>query len=1085
MKYDFEMELDERTSVGKIVAHIKDGSNILEFGPGNGRMTRYLMDEKKCEVSIVELDKELYEFVKEFSKDAFYGNIEDYDWTNYFDGQEFDYVIFADVLEHLMNPQKALEMVKPFLKETGEILITFPNIAHNSVLIDLFNNKMNWNDYGLLDKTHKSFYTQSGFVKLFSELDLFISKEDFTINQVGYNEIDSHYEDLPVATRAGFKARPFGEVYQYFYALAKKEVEHPIRTIPENSSYLKEFIVLYECTDREEEFSLSINNNTGVNKQFELNVPEDIVRLKIFPSKQGVIVDLAMTVENQLVEYDVTNAVYVREGQYFFFNDNEVPIVEITGQNIAGKTVNVNINYLYEGEFSENIHNLIDYTIQQRDSLKLAQIELEEVKERLKVVENELSDHKDIVTAVKRNYKELSNETKWNKQTRKKEFIFRESTEEELESIVSLNIDDVARDNEKGTTIIRGWGYDKQHHEPLKLSLEANEAMYYRVSSEYRRDVIDMFELPGQYDFGFTIEVYDEVVRPNYHLTITTADDKKAGVLATVFGVEPNESMIERSFNSIRSRGLIGSAKWYFRRKKEISEPVEDVDQILKEIAAFSFNPLISVAVPVYNVEEKWLEACVSSLQNQYYENWELCLADDASPKSYIRPLLEEYMAKDPRIKVVFREKNGHISEATNSALEIASGDYVGFMDNDDELAPKALYEIVKALNEDQTIDFFYTDEDKITENGKRFNAFYKSNWNPELLLNHNYITHFVVVRKDLLNEIGGLNTEFNGSQDYDFVLRATEKANNIVHIPGIMYHWRAIESSTALNPESKNYAYVAGQRAVKAAVDRRGLDAIVDIGEFYGSYKINYIYKNIPKVSIVVFNENKKLNDSIKRLLQKTEYSDFEIILAAKNRSHLNIHDDKIHYIDSDSINELVSNANGEFIVLFNQDLEPISTSWLKELMNFAQKDNVGLATAKILDERYRVVNVGVSLEENRKKIVYPEQGTPGKSIGYYYRIALPRNIQAATEDCMIFRKADFEKVSGLTEGFDSGVMGIDFSLKIKNKLAKEVVYCSYSNMKIHEIPKKLDASKVFGELRTNWSSAELEDPYRNPMHN
>ncbi|NSS18000.1 glycosyltransferase, partial [Enterococcus faecalis] len=226
----------------------------------------------------------------------------------------------------------------------------------------------------------------------------------------------------------------------------------------------------------------------------------------------------------------------------------------------------------------------------------------------------------------------------------------------------------------------------------------------------------------------------------------------------------------------------------------------------------------------------------------------------------HIKPMLEKYKELDQRIKVIYREENGHISEATNSALSIATGDFIGFMDNDDELAPQALYEVVKALNTDPTIDFLYTDEDKITENGRRFNAFYKSDWNPELILNHNYITHFVVVKRDLLEKVGGLNSAYNGAQDYDFVLRATEQAMKIKHIPGMMYHWRAIESSTALNPESKGYAYVAGQKAVQAATERRGLKAQVEIAEFYGSYKINYLYDHVPMVSLIITNDTENM---------------------------------------------------------------------------------------------------------------------------------------------------------------------------------------------------------------------------------
>ena len=230
------------------------------------------------------------------------------------------------------------------------------------------------------------------------------------------------------------------------------------------------------------------------------------------------------------------------------------------------------------------------------------------------------------------------------------------------------------------------------------------------------------------------------------------------------------------------------------------------------------------MVVPVYNVDEKWLRACVDSLKNQLYSNWELCLADDASPKAHIKPLLQELAAEDERIKVVLREKNGHISEATNSAIEVATGEYIGFLDNDDILADTALLAVVSALNEDQNREFIYTDEDKLSMSGKRLIHFFKPNWNETLLLGHNYITHFVVVKRSIIEAIGGLRTEFNGSQDYDFVLRATEAAKEIYHIPNILYHWRTIETSVAMDPQSKEYAYVAGQNALQAALDRRNL---------------------------------------------------------------------------------------------------------------------------------------------------------------------------------------------------------------------------------------------------------------------
>lgn len=1048
MKYDFEMETDESTSVGKIVAQIKENSDVLEFGPGNGRMTSYLMEEKQCNVSIVELDKELYDHVSQFSTDAFYGNIDENDWVDYFAGKKFDYIIFADVLEHLMNPKNALAKVKPFLKEHGQILITFPNLAHNSVLIELFNNRLDWKETGLLDGTHKSFYLQDGFEKLFSELDLHIAKEDFTFNQVGYNEIDVTYEDLPVEVRAAFKARPYGEVYQYFFALSAEPVANPVRVVPENSSHVKNIHFLFDCgEENQKEFDIEINNILPETKSFTIDVPDDIEILKIFPSLTGTIIDCTLTIDGELVPVSATNAILVKE-QHYFFTDTQVPVMEISDKVIAGKTLQMDINYIFEGNYSPIEHELIDSLLEKNG----------------------------VIAA----------EKKENVSVRKREMIgkYKRLTISKFERLISLNIDDIARDGDQKISVIRGWAYDKEKKMPLNISLESDgEELAYSVETEYRRDVIDMFELEGDQDYGFVIEIKDTIEQPSYTLNIDTALGRKIQYLVEKPNMVQPGSKVQRAVRSIQSRGLMGSVKWYFKRQEQVEAPV-DVDAVLAEIKTFSFQPKISVAVPVYNVEEKWLAACVSSLQNQYYENWELCLADDASPSPHIKPLLEKYMELDTRIKVIYREKNGHISEATNSALEIATGDFIGFMDNDDELAPQALYEVVKALNEDQSIDFVYTDEDKITENGKRFNAFYKSNWNPELILNHNYITHFVVVKRSLLDQIGGLNTEFNGSQDYDFVLRATEKAKNIKHISGMMYHWRAIESSTALNPESKGYAYVAGQRAVQAAVDRRGLKATVEIAEFYGSYKINYIYETVPKVSIVLTNEVEELDNYLKELIGRTVYPEYEILVPEVLKNMINGDYLQVRFVTETTREAMIQAATGDYILLLDAGLVPTKNDWLKELMNAGQQETAGIVTGRVVDSRYRIETVGVSIDPENGRLLYPEKGTPGKSLGYYYRIALPRNIQAATETCLLFKKATYLELKGINENLGKEWMGVDLSLQFAAQANKRNVYCSYAVFKGNDKRKVTDKKGNFKEFSANWSETELIDPYKNPKH-
>ncbi|WP_311048959.1 glycosyltransferase [Enterococcus faecalis] len=1046
MKYDFEMETDESTSVGKIVAQIKENSDVLEFGPGNGRMTSYLMEEKKCQVSIVELDKELYDHVSQFSTDAFYGNIDENDWVEYFAGKTFDYIVFADVLEHLMNPQSALAKVKPFLKPGGQILITFPNLAHNSVLIDLFNNRLTWNETGLLDATHKSFYLQEGFEKVFAEVGLYIAKEDFTFNQVGYNEIPTTYEALPVEVQAAFKARPFGEVYQYFFALTAEPVEQPERVTPVNSYNEKNVHILINCgEEKETELDQPVDLQKPETKRFQLKIPEDVQLIKLFPSLTGTIIKLSMTIDGETVPVAATNAFLVQENIYYFL-DTQVPVIEVTDAQMAGKDLTVDIDYFFEGNYSERENTFIHALLDERNQF------LEEMNKQTETAPMPTGKYKRITL------------TKFDK-------------------MINLTIDDIARDVENNVSVIRGWAYDKQTNYPLRFSIaEASESVTYTVETEYRRDVIDMFELEGDQDYGFVITIKDPEDLPAYTLNIDTKSGQKVQYVVERPNVVQPGTKFDRAWRSIQTRGLMGSVKWYFKRQEKAEAPV-DVEAVLAEIKTFQFQPKISVAVPVYNVEEKWLAACVSSLQNQYYENWELCLADDASPSEHIKPMLEKYKELDQRIKVIYREENGHISEATNSALSIATGDFVGFMDNDDELAPQALYEVVKALNTDPTIDFLYTDEDKITENGRRFNAFYKSDWNPELILNHNYITHFVVVKRDLLEKVGGLNSAYNGAQDYDFVLRATEQATKIKHIPGMMYHWRAIESSTALNPESKGYAYVAGQKAVQAATERRGLKAQVEIAEFYGSYKINYLYDHVPMVSLIITNDTENMSSYLRQLLEKTAYTNYEILLPARFENQINIQNDRLRYVSTETRHGMIQAAKGEYVALLNAGLVPTKNDWLKELMNIGQQETSGLVTGRVVDARYRVETVGVSVDTDKGRLLYPEKGTPGKSLGYYYRIALPRNIQAATEDCLLFNKQLYLNLEGINENLGKEWMGVDLSLQFASA-GKRNVYVSYAILKADEKMQNHDKKGSYKELAEKWTAEALVDPYRNPKH-
>lgn len=1053
MKYDFEMDVDTSTSVGKIASYIEPNSKILEFGPGNGRMTNYLKTQKNCQVSVVELDEELFLNVKEIADDAFLGNIEEYSWMKYFENQTFDYIVFADVLEHLMNPKVTLANVKQFLKANGEILITFPNLAHNSVLINLFNNKLEWTEYGLLDATHKTFYTQEGFEKVFSETGYYIKKEEFTFNQVGNNETTAKYEDLPIEVHHAFKMRPYGEVYQYFFVLTTDpNVKTEIETL-QNSNFNHQVIVEY-CLDQDlVRKTFNLNSGLENHQTIEFEVPENAtgVKIKPFPENIGGVVRLYCTDSNQNHPVISSNAVLNEDSKYLF--TNMLPTYFIFNEDVAGTQLTVNLEYLYQGQYLHEINQA--FLELYNSSEMLAKIE----KRYEKMIDSEIS--------------------------------FNPLSVSEFNKEIALNIDEIYYDRETQLTTITGWGLSNVDKRPIEIDVYELDAVYSKFEALYREDVVSQFKFPA-YNYGYRLTIKGPF-KSSYRLYIHT---KEKTTLPIVLYTE-NRSLIPKKvvgkqqhyLNKIKQKGLFGSLKTYFKKKKQVNAYDKWIlknenypeAEIREEIKSWEYKPKISIVVPVYNVEKKWLDACISSLTTQFYTNWELCLADDASPNEEIKGLLEDYALKDQRIKIVFRKKNGHISEATNSAIEIATGDYIGFMDNDDELTPIALYRIVKALNKDHTIDFFYTDEDKMYANGKRFDAFFKPNWNPTLLMQHNYITHFVVVKQSLLHEVGGLDSQYNGSQDYDFVLRATEKAKNIEHVKGIAYHWRAIETSTALNPESKNYAYIAGKKALESSLTRKGISGNVHISEFFGCYKIDYAHKKTPKVSIVLNNIKEIEDQVIAKFLNNTNYNNFELILPIEEKYRTSISDTKVKFYEGD-LNQRIVQANAEFIVTVNANTIPENSSWLKELLNYALLSENGIVTGKLSNKDGFIENIGVSLDLNEKSIIYPERFTPKKHLGYYYRIALPRNIQATTEDILIFAKDDFNEIGGFDLSLGNQLTGIDFSIAMFNKLKKNIVYTSYAQFVTLKQYDRVFLDKSYQALLAKWSEEELEDPYGQP---
>ncbi|MGG5332000.1 O-antigen biosynthesis protein [Enterococcus sp. AZ163] len=1052
MKYDFDLSLDEQTSVGKIISQINENSRVLEFGPGNGRMTNYLIHEKKCEVSIVEFDTVLYDHVMSVAQNGFLGNIEEYKWVDYFAGQKFDYIIFADVLEHLTNSEEALRQARHFLAKDGEILITFPNIAHNSVLIDLFNNKLDWKQYGLLDRTHNSFYTQNGFYDLFNRLDLHVRREDYTYAQVGQNEIETSYDQLPTPVRYSFKNRPFGEVYQYFFALRKEAVTVPERKIPANSNYNKQIQLAYLIADSFEMEPFILNNSNGENKITTHKAPEATESLRIVIGRLPANVKLSVVCENRLLTIKETNANWFKDDIFMFNHISEEPYVTVSGEDIAGKEYTLSVEVIDEEQGSSVDQELFN--------------DLYETKKIQRLLNLKLTYYNEFEYQLSR--------------------IPYKRPEEYLQDI-RINIETVENNEMDKQVIIKGWGFSLSDQKQLEFLL-AEKINDYQVTRLLRPDVNETFTLPLDEKYGFILTIENLQIEDAINLLLVSANYEVFPLVVSM----PKETStpfvkkVRRILGSVKREGVSQAYKNYQYRKSisanyEVWIEKDEIgfkERLLQETQQLDFEPKISLVVPVYNVDEKWLRACVGSLTNQIYKNWELCLADDASPKAHIKPLLQELSATDERIKIVFREQNGHISEATNSAIEVATGEYIGFLDNDDILSETALLEVVKAINEDFNIDFIYTDEDKLSMSGKRFDPFFKSNWNETLLLGHNYITHFVVVKRSIIEKIGGLRTEFNGSQDYDFVLRATEAAQKIHHIPRILYHWRTIETSVAMDPQSKEYAYIAGQKAIEAALERRSLAGQVSMTKNYGAYKVDFTYQKNGKVTIV-YTKPLKEKQVLINLLEMTSWQDYEVLLFKENK--LATEDKHIRYVDAKNVNELAEAALGEYIVFMAPDEYPSSKNWLNEAMNFIRLPEIGLVSGKVISTQDAILNCGVLIKPNEQTIYYEQQGLSNKTIGTYFRPTLPREIYTTTEDCLIIAKSDFQQLNGFDLALSDQILGVDLSIRVHQELKRKHIFDPYFELICEQTVRFSLPKGVFTELESKYSMNDLEDPYLN----
>jgi GT2 family glycosyltransferase len=503
------------------------------------------------------------------------------------------------------------------------------------------------------------------------------------------------------------------------------------------------------------------------------------------------------------------------------------------------------------------------------------------------------------------------------------------------------------------------------------------------------------------------------------------------------------------------------SAVNFFKRQ------VYSLEEFKKRIEKLHIKPLISILMPVYNVHPNWLLRAIESVKKQIYPNWELCIVDDGSTNSKTLEYLKNIF--DHRIKIKFLNMNSGISIASNYSAGEASGEYFGLMDHDDELSCDALYFMVKWINETGA-DFLYSDEAIIDSKNRIVELHCKPDYSPDMLLSQNYFNHFVLIKRELFEEVGGFRTGYEGSQDHDLFLRVIEKTNKIVHVPEVLYYWRRIKGSASWDFSWKHYAWEAGKKAVEDALERRGIDGIVQFSQFPGTYRVKRKMKEHPLVSIIIpFKDKHEITyKCIHSILNYTDYKNYEVICLSNNSQEhqtyemmesLSKYSDKVRFFECNipfnfsKINNIAVNqyAMGKHVVLMNNDIELFDSIWLEALLEHSEREEVGAVGGLLLYPDGRVQHAGIIIGINGAA-GHSHRGHPVERGGYFARPHIIQNVSAVTGAFLMVKRNLYLKIGGLNEReLKVAFNDVDFCLRMREEGFLNV-YTPYARAIHHE---------------------------------
>lgn len=531
---------------------------------------------------------------------------------------------------------------------------------------------------------------------------------------------------------------------------------------------------------------------------------------------------------------------------------------------------------------------------------------------------------------------------------------------------------------------------------------------------------------------------------------------------------------------------------------KQDNQQAGQIQYIQKEIAGFKYQPLISIILPVYNTQKQWLREALESVLAQYYPKWELCICDDCSTLPHVKRILEEYTSADSRIKVRYLAINRGVAGASNAALELADGEFIGGLDHDDVLTPNALYEVVKLLQQENP-DLIYSDEAITNEAGEIIQRVYRPDWSLDMLFSHPYFVHFNLFRLKLVREIGGYREEFPVSQDYDFTLRFTARTEKISHIPKILYHWRRVSASAS--HLMQNQVMRLSKQALVDTLSERGIKAVVEDGLEFNLFRVRRLINGSPLVSIIIPTKDKVyfLQRCIESIVKKTTWQNYEIIIVDNNSTEpatleylknvvanprIKVMNYKRPFSYSALNNWAVSFARGSQLLFLNNDTEVISPEWLTAMLEHAQRPEVGAVGAKLLGIDGNIQHAGVILGLNGL-VDHGHRGFPGDSSGYCQTLKMIRNYSAVTAACLMIRKSVFQQIGGFDEqNLPITFNDVDLCLRLR-KMNYLIVYTPYAELYHYESISRgyINDFQEGHYLLSCWQEIiENGDPYYNP---